>query len=143
MDAFIRRTMIFLIGGFGYYSLEVLYRGYSHWTMFLTGGIAFLCLFSLFTSSFSLPFWARCVAGALIVTGIEFVAGIIVNKWMGWYIWDYSRQPFNLGGQICLLFSMIWLILCIPIGFFSRLLNQKVFNKLMFPLRHSLKNKDF
>ncbi|MDD4844934.1 MAG: hypothetical protein PHU31_11505 [Anaerotignum sp.] len=140
MDAFIRRTMIFLIGGFGYFSLEVLYRGYSHWSMFLAGGIAFLCLFCLFTSTFPLPFWARCVAGAVIVTAIEFVAGIVVNKWLGWHVWDYSRLPYNFGGQVCLLFSIIWLILCIPIGFFARVLNQKI---LLLHNLYSLKNKEF
>ncbi|WMI80796.1 putative ABC transporter permease [Anaerotignum sp. MB30-C6] len=130
MDTFIRRTMIFLIGSLGYFSLEIIYRGYSHWTMFLTGGIVFLCLFSLFTSTAPFPFWARCIAGASIVTTIEFVVGIIVNKWLDWQVWDYSSLPYNLFGQICLAYSVIWLILCIPIGFFSRLLNQKVLKRI-------------
>lgn len=130
MDYLIRRFMIFLFGGLGYFSLEILYRGYSHWTMFLTGGIAFLCLFSLFTSDMHLPFWIRCIVGALIVTAIEFFVGIIVNKWLGWQVWDYSDLHYNLMGQISLTFSFIWLILCIPIGFLSRLFNQKVLNRI-------------
>ncbi|WP_313528120.1 putative ABC transporter permease [Anaerotignum sp.] len=130
MDNFIRKFMIFLIGGFGYFSLEIIYRGYSHWTMFLTGGFAFLCLFLLFTADLPLPYWARCITGAMIVTSIEFIVGIIVNKWLGWQVWDYSRLPNNLLGQICLSYSIIWLFLCIPIGFFSRLLNQKVLSRI-------------
>jgi len=126
MKTFLHRTIIFLIGGLGYFSLEVIYRGYSHWTMFLTGGFAFFCLFYLFISDLSLPFWARCITGALIITSIEFLVGIIVNKWLNWQVWDYSSLPFNLLGQVSLSYSIIWLILCIPIGFFSQKLNQKV-----------------
>lgn len=130
MDYFIRRLMIFLFGGLGYFSLEILYRGYSHWTMFLTGGIAFLCLFSLFTSDIPLSFWIRCILGSLIVTTIEFFVGIIVNRWLGWQVWDYSDLHFNIMGQISLIFSFVWFILCIPIGFLSRILNQKVLNRI-------------
>lgn len=129
MDNLIRKLILFLIGGFGYFGLELLYRGYSHWTMFLTGGIAFLCLFSLFTCHISFPFWACCITGALIVTGIEFVVGMIVNTWLGWEIWDYSRLPYNLLGQISLPFSIIWLLLCIPIGIVSRLVDEKILKK--------------
>ncbi len=141
MDTFIRRTMIFFIGAFGYYSIEVLYRGYSHWTMFLAGGLAFLCLYTLFNSSFSLPYWACCFIGAFIVTSIEFFVGIVVNRWLGWHIWDYSKLPCNILGQVCLLFSIIWLVLCIPIGYFTRLLNHKVFSKIMSSLSITLKNR--
>lgn len=142
MDTFIRRTMIFFIGAFGYYNIEVLYRGYSHWTMFLAGGLAFLCLYILFNTSFSLPYWACCCIGALIITAIEFSVGIVVNRWLGWHIWDYSKLPCNILGQVCLLFSIIWLILCIPIGFLTRLLHEKVVNKIMFSMLNSLKRKE-
>lgn len=126
MDTFMRNFKIFFMGGSGYFILELLYRGYSHWTMFLTGGIAFLCLFSLFTCHVCIPFWACCIAGSLIVTGIEFVVGIIVNTWLGWQIWDYSALPFNLLGQISLPFSIVWFVLCIPIGYLSRLFGRKI-----------------
>ncbi|KXL54534.1 hypothetical protein CLNEO_06410 [Anaerotignum neopropionicum] len=141
MDAFFRRIMVFLIGGLAYVSLEILYRGYSHWTMFFTGGFAFFCLFALFTAAFPLPFWARCIAGALIVTTIEFTVGIVVNKLLGWHVWDYSRLPCNLFGQISLLFSTIWLVLCIPIGFFARMLNQKILSNLLPSNLYFMKNK--
>ena len=46
----------------------------------------------------------------LVVTGIEFVSGCIVNLWLGWNVWDYSHMPFNLLGQICLPFSLLWVL---------------------------------
>ena len=31
---------------------------------------------------------------------------------MGWAVWDYSDQPFQLFGQICLPFTIIFSGLC-------------------------------
>ena len=35
--------ILFAIGGMAYFLLEVLVRGYSHYSMFLCGGACFLC----------------------------------------------------------------------------------------------------
>ncbi len=144
MDRFVQRAMIFFIGAFGYYGIEVLFRGYSHWTMFLTGGIAFLCLFALFNSRCPLPYWVLCLMGAAMITSIEFAVGIVVNRWLNWSVWDYSALPYNLSGQVCLLFSGIWFVLCIPIGVFSRLLKNKVLQRAILfflPKNKELVNK--
>ena len=40
-------VLIFIVGAAGYAGVEYLYRGYTHWTMVLTGGaclLAFYCL---------------------------------------------------------------------------------------------------
>lgn len=50
----------------------------------------------------------RGLLGALIVTAAEFCAGYVLNILLGLGIWDYSRLPLNLMGQICLPFSLIW-----------------------------------
>ena len=39
---------IFLIGGLGYGLLEILWRGRTHWSMLLTGGVCFIALYKLF-----------------------------------------------------------------------------------------------
>ena len=46
--------------------------------------------------------------GACIVTFMEFISGYIINIKLGWQVWDYSNLPFNIMGQICLPFSIIW-----------------------------------
>lgn len=107
--------VLFPIGAVGYYSLEVAFRGFSHWSMALCGGIC-VCLIFLANrklSHRSLLF--RALIGAGIITVIEFVAGCIVNLWLEWGIWNYSHLPFNLLGQISLLFSLLWFLLCIPV----------------------------
>lgn len=58
------------------------------------------------------PLWLQAVVCAALVTLVEFVAGCVLNLWIGLDIWDYSDIPFNLLGQICLPFSLVWLVLC-------------------------------
>ena len=48
------------------------------------------------------------------ITTVEFVAGCIVNLRLHWQVWDYSSLPFNLLGQICPRFILMWFALSIP-----------------------------
>lgn len=56
---------------------------------------------------------AQAVISASVITVLEFVTGCIVNLWLGWQIWDYSELPFNLMGQICLYFFLLWILFSI------------------------------
>ena len=103
--------ILFLIGGTIYYLIEMMWRGYSHWSMFILGGICFVIMGLLNEHKFS---WKdsivkQAVISALIITTFEFITGCIVNLWLGWEVWDYSELPFNLLGQICLYFSILWI----------------------------------
>lgn len=109
------RLLILLgIGGAVYYGLEILWRGRSHWTMFLVGGVCFvLCglINELFT--WDMPLLAQGAAGACLITATEFVSGLVLNVWLGLGIWDYSDLPLNIMGQVCLPFSLLWAALAI------------------------------
>lgn len=113
---------IFMNGFFGYGLLEMLWRGYTHWTMGLAGGICFLAFYILSKSLAHLRIFYLCSLGALLITGIELVIGCWVNLGLGWQIWDYSDCPFNLWGQICLLYSLYWYFLCLFALWFGNLL---------------------
>ena len=103
---------LFLIGGAAYFCIECLWRGWSHWTMFILGGICFVIIGGLNEFyGWEMPFWKQCLIGAAVITALEFAVGMIVNKWLGWAIWDYSHLPLNICGQICLPFSLIWVAL--------------------------------
>ena len=52
--------------------------------------------------------WIQVIRCTIFVVSCEFITGIIVNKWLGWGVWDYSDEPFHLFGQICLPFAMIF-----------------------------------
>ncbi|MBO5852751.1 MAG: hypothetical protein J6Q74_02960 [Clostridia bacterium] len=105
--------VLFGLGAFAYGLLEVLWRGNSHWTMMIAGGIVFV-IFSLIAEKFKgLPLLYKCILGSLTVTVIELVFGVIFNLVLGFNVWDYSHIPINLFGQICLLFSVLWGLLSI------------------------------
>lgn len=99
-----------IIGGSTYVGLEFLWRGFSHWTMFILGGICFICL-GLINEliSWDIPLWLQMIIGGVIITILEFITGCIVNLWLGWNIWDYSDLSYNLLGQISLFSSIGWM----------------------------------
>lgn len=108
-------SMMFFIGAVGYSTLEMLFRGYTHWSMVLTGGVC-VCLLLLVAQRFTdWPVWKKALLGAGVVTLVEFIVGCIVNLWMGWNVWDYSNLYFHFMGQVSLLFSFLWFLLCIPL----------------------------
>lgn len=104
-------VLLFLIGGRLYTWMELLWRGRTHWTMFLLGGMCFVVIGILNEHLFpwELSFLEQAVIGAAIVTVLEFLTGCIVNLWLGWNVWDYSTLPCNLLGQICLYYFILWI----------------------------------
>ena len=105
-----KHLCLFGIGAFLYLFIEILYRGHTHWTMGVLGGICFL-LIGLINEylSWEMPLWLQAIYGSVITTCFEFMAGCILNLWLGLGIWDYSQMPFNIMGQICLAFSIAWI----------------------------------
>ena len=98
---------MFLLGGGGYVALELLWRGRSHFAMFLAGGLCFLLLGQLNRVNPRLPLWLRCLVGAGIVTVVELGVGLLANR--DYTIWDYRQMPANFHGQICLVYSLLWI----------------------------------
>jgi len=106
--------LVGIVGGALYYLIEILYRGYSHWSMFLLGGIAFLfCGIQGRAVKWRDPLIKQLIKCGLFITAAEFITGIIVNRWMGLNVWNYSGLPFNVMGQICPHFTLAFMGLCI------------------------------
>ena len=122
--------LLFNLGGFIYYMIEILTRGYSHWTMFLLGGLCFLIVGAINNFlPWEMYFEVQSILGAGIITVLEFITGIIVNIILGWNVWDYSDRPFNLLGQICLPFSLIWIVLSAVIIIVDDYIRYKLFKE--------------
>ena len=98
---------LFLCGGVLYVTIELLWRGWSHYSMFLAGGIGFLLLGRL--TKDRLPPWVEVLIGAGIITMIELASGLVFNR--NYTVWDYRDAPLNLWGQICLPFTLFWFAL--------------------------------
>ena len=106
-------------GGTLYFLLEVAYKtatGHQErisWTMLV---LAIILCIPVERAGYQLPWecplWLQALCCAALVTLVEFCAGCVLNLWLCLDIWDYSDIPFNLLGQICLPFSLVWWVLC-------------------------------
>ena len=100
---------LWTIGGTIYYSFEILFRGFSHWTMFVLGGICMMFFaFQGRASNWQESLWKQVLRCSLFVTACEFITGMIVNKFLRWEVWDYSDQPLHVFGQVCLPVAIIF-----------------------------------
>lgn len=123
---------MFLLGCFFYSLLEILARGYTHWTMMLTGGTVSVILYQFHLKAPPHTLLLQCLCGALIITAIEFSVGVLDNLYLGWNVWDYSNMPCNLYGQICLPFTGLWFLLCIPAFAICRVVRKR-FHTPLYP----------
>lgn len=112
MKAILKAIILMAVGGMLYALFEIGFRGYTHWTMIIVGGLCFY-LIGLINEiiPWKMKIWKQCLIGSLVVTAVEFVSGCIINLWLGWGVWDYSDMPFNILGQVCLPFSVLWVLL--------------------------------
>ncbi len=116
-----KELILGMVGGVIYIGIELLWRGYSHWTMFVLGGLCFMFLGWINeVIPWNMLLWLQGLIGTAIITGLEFITGCIVNLWLGWGVWDYSNVPFNVLGQICPLYMLFW----IPISLMGIILDD-------------------
>ena len=104
---FWKQMILFCVGGGAYVGLELLWRGRSHSSMFAAGGTCFLLIGHLNRVRPRLPLPLRTLAGAGIITMVELAAGLLVNR--NFAVWDYRDQTGNFLGQICPLFTVLWI----------------------------------
>ena len=106
----LERAMLFLLGGGGYLAIELAWRGASHWTMFLAGGICLCVLQALAGRPVCLPRAAG--AGAAAVSGLEVCIGLACREVLHIAVWDYSAEWGNLAGLVCPRYCLYWFLLC-------------------------------
>ena len=103
---FLKKPVIFLTGGTAYVGMELLWRRWSHGSMFLAGGLCLLLIGHLEEVEPKLPLPLRILAGAGIITMVELGTGLLFNR--DFSVWDYRAVPGNYLGQICLPFCLAW-----------------------------------
>ncbi len=107
--------ILFSVGALGYSVMEILFRGFTHWTMSITGGVCLVILWQIVKLLHFTPVIIQAVLGGISITISELIVGIIVNLWLGWNVWDYSGQSIHFLGQISVSFTIIWVIISVPI----------------------------
>ena len=96
--------------GAAYVALEVIFRGRSHPSMLIVGGLCGVLVGAINQRPefFRAPVIIQSLIGAVIVLAVEFISGCVLNIWLGLGVWDYSNQPGNVLGQICPAFGVLW-----------------------------------
>ena len=120
MKKFIGKLGLFLSCGFIYCMIEILFRGWSHWSMFiLTGFLGVFCVDSINnTLSFDCDYIVQILISTILCTIGEGISGIILNVWLQLNVWDYSKMAFGtfFFGQCNVLFCVAWALI---IGLFA------------------------
>ena len=104
---FWKACVLFYLGGFAYMILEFLWRGRSHGSMFLLGGLCFLIIGKLSRWLKQLPLAVQLLVNAAVITGLELVTGLLVNG--NYQVWDYRGVRMNFLGHICLPYTLLWI----------------------------------
>lgn len=117
--------ILFFIGGITYIFIEITYRGYSHISMFIVGGLCFLLITFINEIPLKLPILLQMAISCLLITSIELISGIILNISLHLNVWDYSLERFNFLGQVCLKASLCWLFLSLPAIYIGNFIKSK------------------
>ncbi len=104
--------LVYTVGGLLYGLAELLWRGWTHWAMILCGGLCFTLMYLISMAEMALL--KKWILSAAVITTVEFFTGCLVNLRLHWQVWDYSGMPYNLLGQICPQFLLLWFALSIP-----------------------------
>ncbi|WP_160677925.1 putative ABC transporter permease [Clostridium sp. C8-1-8] len=135
-------VFFFAIYSFLGWCIEVAYaytnRGYFVNRGFLYGpfcpiyGVGFVAII-VFLDKFKDNLIALYILSTLLTSIIEYVTGYLLEKIFKSKWWDYTEDPFNLHGRICLHFSLAWGLAAVAIikiihPIFYILVNVSAFN---------------
>ena len=130
MKKFIGKLGLFLSCGFIYCMIEILFRGWSHWSMFvLTGFLGVFCVDSINnTLSFDCDYIVQILISTILCTIGEGISGIILNVWLQLNVWDYSKMAFGtfFFGQCNILFCFAWALIISVVIFYCDAYNYYI-----------------
>ncbi len=122
-------TVLFTVGGVVYSLIELLWRGRTHPSMGIAGGLCFYWLYKIRSHSARIGIVAAAGIGCTVITLVEFIFGCICNRAMNLGVWDYSNRFCNILGQICLLYTVLWFLLCFPAFGLCSLCKKHIFDR--------------
>lgn len=117
----IRKAILFLICGLTYCGIEFIYRGWTHWSMFvLAGALGILCIdMPNNVWGYDLDYLLQIAFSTALCTVCEGITGLIVNVKFGLNVWDYTNLPFTFFyGQCNLFFVFAWALIIGCFGIF-------------------------
>ena len=132
---FFKYVTIFLIGGIIYMIMEMIWRGYTHISMGILGGICVVLIGIINEIYHDIPLLYQAPLGSTIITILEYISGYILNISLGLNIWDYSDLPFNVNGQVCLYYSLLWMVLSMVASVIDDVIRQRIFGEEYRPIK--------
>lgn len=114
LKCMLKVIVLFFICGALYYNIELLYRGYSHISMFLLAGMCGITLIDPINDifSFELDFLKQIAISTVLCTIAEGLCGLLVNVLLGLNVWDYSNIPGTFFfGQCNIFFMSAWVFI--------------------------------
>lgn len=130
LNTILKYLTLFLIGGITYYFIEIAYRGYSHFSMVIVGGLCFVLIGSINEfSNKEIPLLLQMLISVLLVDIVELISGIIINRILLLNVWDYSQLKYNFLGQISLNSSIAWFFLSLFAIYMDDLLRYVIFKE--------------
>jgi uncharacterized protein len=113
--------MIFAFYSFCGWIIEAAYRsfgkkkfvnpGFLHGPFVIIYGFGVLLLLGTAAALNGFHPLIHVIAGGILLTALEFAAGMISEKVFGITLWDYSDLKYNYKGKISVGFSIAWLVL--------------------------------
>ena len=109
--------MTFIIYSFLGWCAEVIFAAANHGTYinrgFLAGPVCPIYGFGMVIVKLLLDpmkdnFLLLFLGSVLLASILELITGFLMEKIFSHKWWDYSKEPFNIGGYICLKFSLLW-----------------------------------
>lgn len=132
LNTILKYLVLFLIGGITYYFIEIVYRGYSHFSMIIVGGLCFILIGSINEfSNKEIPLLLQMFISVILINIVELISGIIINRILLLNVWDYSQLRFNFLGQISLNSSIAWFFLSLIAIYVDDLLRYKIYKEEM------------
>ena len=121
MAVYKRCYFLFLIGGIGYPLLEILWRGYTHPSMGVVGGLCLIAIYFINIKLRKRSIFFRALCCGLAITFIELISVVLLNIVLRLGIWDYSGRILNVMGQICLPYFILWFLLSFGVIYVTEL----------------------
>lgn len=108
---------------------------YGWWTpVYGIGVVITISLFNLINKNFKLnnvyKFIISFFIGAIILSFLELISGILIEKLLHITFWDYSNQKFNIGRYTSLTMSLIWGLSSLTVIYVLKPLIDKYIQKI-------------
>ena len=118
---FFQKIMLFVLCGYIYCFIELIYRGYTHISMFLLSGFLGVYCINLphYLYRHKPDYFERVLSSTVLCTLGESITGLIVNVYLELNVWDYSSLPFTFfWGQCNAFFVLAWAFIIGIVGIF-------------------------